>query len=231
MAPASDPLFSGDRIVCVRGSRLVFQGLDFALHPGDALVLTGPNGSGKSSLLRLMAGLASPAGGGILWNAVDIAKDQQAHAGRLHYIGHATGAKAALTVAEDLAFWAQFRGHDDAATRRRALERFGLASRAEFPVRFLSSGQKRRLALARLVAASAPLWLLDEPTVGLDTEGLAALEGAIAAHRREAGIVVVASHVTMDLGATSQVLDLKAFEPGDIADFAFDFGLGLDGAA
>jgi heme exporter protein A len=211
MMRGTDPLFSGDGIACFRGERLVFRDLGFTLAAGEALVLTGPNGSGKSSLLRLMAGLSSPAAGRISWDSTDIAKDRQTHATRLHYVGHATGTKAALTAGEDLAFWSTFRLQDHGPTQQRALEQFGLLSRTSFPVRFLSSGQKRRLALARLVAAPAPLWLLDEPTVGLDNDGQAALEAAIAAHRAACGIAVIASHTAIALGGVVHTLDLRDF--------------------
>lgn len=231
MALASDITFSSDRITCVRGARLVFHDLSFGLAAGDALVLTGPNGSGKSSLLRLLAGLAGPASGTIGWNGTDIAEDRQAHAARLHYVGHATGAKAALTTDEDLRFWALFRGHRDAGARDLALDRFGLNARADFPVRFLSSGQKRRLALARLIAVPAPLWLLDEPTVGLDSEGLSALEGIIAEHRAGNGIVVIASHTVIDLGGTHHDLDLRAHQPDGDRDLETAIALGLGGGA
>jgi len=211
MDQAGSSIFRGDAVSCVRGARRVFAGLDFALRAGDALVLIGPNGSGKSSLLRLMAGLSAPASGTILWGGVDIAADRQGHGARAHYVGHATGVKPALSAAEDLGFWSAFRLHGNPRAESRALEDFGLTDRAGFPVRFLSSGQKRRLALARLLAAPAPLWLLDEPTVGLDREGQAALESAIAAHRESGGIVVLASHVDVALGGSADELNLADY--------------------
>jgi heme exporter protein A len=213
----TEPVFGGEAIVCVRGARMVFRGLDFDLHGGDALVLVGPNGSGKSSLLRLMAGLSMPAKGYLRWNQASIAEDRQAHAIRTHYVGHATGTKPALSTSEDLAFWSAFRLRDNEEAQRDALARFGLSGRANFPVRFLSSGQKRRLALARLIAIPAPLWLLDEPTVGLDTDGQSALELAIADHRADGGIVVIASHTPIELGGAEQVLDLARFSPANQA--------------
>jgi heme exporter protein A len=226
MAWETDSIFSGKAVTCVRGARLVFRGLDFELKNGDALVLAGPNGSGKSSLLRLMAGLSSPASGRLLWDQEEIAEDLQAHASRSHYVGHATATKPALSASEDLAFWSAFRLSDDQDAQCAALARFGLTARAGFPVRFLSSGQRRRLALARLIAVPAPLWLLDEPTVGLDFEGQYALESVIAEHRAKGGIVVIASHTPIDLGDT-------AFEknPGDFSASGYDlddeFSLGL----
>jgi heme exporter protein A len=211
MGNGNEAIFSGEAVGCVRGARRVFNGLDFTLRSGDALVLTGPNGSGKSSLLRLMAGLSAPASGAVLWNGSGISKDREAHAARTHYVGHVTATKPALTTAEDLAFWSAFRLAEDTTAQERALDHFGLSRRARFPVRFLSSGQKRRLALARLLAAPAPLWLLDEPTVGLDSQGQRALETAIADHRAGGGIVVLASHVSVDLGGTVKTLNLADF--------------------
>ena len=225
MVTETDSIFGGEAIACVRGARLVFHRLDFDLKGGDALVLVGRNGSGKSSLLRLMAGLSSPARGRLRWNQETIAADRQAHAMRTHYVGHATGTKPALATSEDLAFWAAFRLADNPDSQRRALAHFGLTARAAFPVRFLSSGQKRRLALARLIAAPAPLWLLDEPTVGLDTEGQSALEAAIADHRAGGGIAVIASHTPIDLGGTATELDLSVFSPSD-RDFHDEHALG-----
>ena len=227
MDQAGSSIFRGDAVSCVRGARRVFAGLDFALRAGDALVLVGPNGSGKSSLLRLMAGLSAPASGAILWDGADIAEDRQSHGARAHYVGHATGVKPALSAAEDLNFWSAFRLQGDARAESRAFEHFGLTERANFPVRFLSSGQKRRLALARLLAVPAPLWLLDEPTVGLDREGQAALEGAIAEHRAGGGIVVLASHVDVALGGSAgelNIADFPATQGANTGDIWSEFG-------
>lgn len=224
MVSATNSIFAGEAITCVRGARLVFHSLDFMLRGGDALVLVGPNGSGKSSLLRLMAGLSTPANGQLRWNDAQIVEDRQAHGARIHYVGHATGTKPALTTSEDLAFWSAFKLQNNPTAQRDALAHFGLSARANFPVRFLSSGQKRRLALARLIAAPAPLWLLDEPTVGLDTDGQAALETAVARHRAGGGILVVASHTTIALGETEITLDLSTFSTAG-GNFLDDDGL------
>ena len=210
MVPATSPLFVGTGVACMRGSRPVFDSVEFALGPGDALLLTGSNGSGKSSLLRLMAGLSTPQAGRLSWNGADIHVDRQAHAARVHYIGHAIGVKATLTAQEDLAFWAALR--DGTAMRRcaEALEILGLGDVGTLPVQFLSSGQKRRLALARLLATPASLWLLDEPTVGLDSQAIDTLESAMARHRQTGGVVVIASHLPVHLAGTSAVLDLNS---------------------
>ena len=205
-APAT--LFSGRGLDCARGDRAVFSGLDFALAAGETLVLRGPNGSGKSSLLRIMSGLLPPAAGAVEWRGVDIAADREAHAARLHFVGHLDAVKPALTVAENLRFWAALRapgGEIDSA-----LELFGLAPLADLPSRFLSAGQRRRLALARIAASEAPLWLLDEPTVALDAEGVAAVHAAIRRHCRGGGCCVVSTNIALDLGDAAE-LDLGAF--------------------
>jgi len=189
-------MFSGHDLTCIRGERLVFSGLSFEVGEGTALLLTGPNGSGKTSLLRLMAGLLRPAEGEFRWNGVPVADDPDGFRLALRYVGHADAIKPTQSVADDLGFWSSWRGGDDGASERHvaALHTFDLAHLAETPCRFLSAGQRRRLALARLIAAPAPLWLMDEPTVGLDRNSLAALEGAIAAHCSEGGIAIIATH-------------------------------------
>jgi heme exporter protein A len=194
----------------VRGERTVFNALEFRLEAGGALILRGPNGSGKSSLLRLMAGLLRPAAGRIRWNGIDVAEDREAHGARLHYVGHLDALKPVLSVADNLAFWAGLRAPGAAVrdTVTTALRRFGLASLAELPARYLSAGQRRRLALARLAAAPAPLWLLDEPTVALDDASVARLGEVLAEHRAGGGMIAVSTHGRIDLaGATTVALD------------------------
>lgn len=210
--------FSGHGLAARRGERLLFAGLDFALPPGAALVLSGPNGSGKSTLLRLMAGFGRPERGRLAWEGAAVAADPEAHRARLHYVGHQDALKPALSAAETLRFWASLAGHP-AGGGAAALEPFGIGRLADLPCRFLSSGQRRRLALSRLVAWSAPLWLLDEPTVGLDAEAVGRLAAAISAHRAEGGSVVLATH---------QALPLDEWLPLSLADFP---PLGLPAAA
>jgi heme exporter protein A len=192
--------FTGTELACRRGERLVFAGLSFALAPGDALLLTGPNGSGKSSLLRLMAGLGRPEAGVLAWDGAAVAEDPAAHRARLHFIGHQEAVKPVLSVAETLAFWSGMRGGGDVAA---ALARFRLSVLADWPCRVLSAGQRRRLALARLVASPAPLWLLDEPTTGLDSDAVADLLEAITAHRTTGGRVALSTHTALPLPAAA----------------------------
>lgn len=183
----------GEGLACRRGGRLLFAGLDCRLGPGGALVLTGPNGSGKSSLLRLLATLLQPAAGRLTWGGVPVAANAPAYRAALHYVGHLDAAKPALTVREMLGFWAALRGAAAPAAET-GLAAFGLEAMSDWPCRWLSAGQRRRLALARLLVAPAPVWLLDEPTAALDADGEARLVTAIAEHRAAGGRVALATH-------------------------------------
>ncbi len=188
---------AAEALDCVRGERTVFTGVEFAVAPGSSLVLIGANGTGKSSLLRLLAGLLNPAGGRILWDGEDVAEDRAAFSARLRYVGHQNTLKPALSVTENLAFWAGLHGDPKTADRvvGAALERLGLGHLAEVPAQLLSAGQRRRLALARIAVAPAPLWLLDEPTVTLDRESVATVEDLMADHCAGGGLIVVATHI------------------------------------
>lgn len=209
---------SGRELACMRGGRTVFAKLDFGFAPGDLVVLRGPNGAGKSSLLRVLAGLVAPAAGTLAWHGADIAEDPAGHRARLQYVGHLDALKANLTAREHLRFHAALRdmGARDVGGRdveghhiAHALDMFGLAKLADRPARFLSQGQKRRVALARLCVAPAALWLLDEPTNGLDAEGVACLAAAIADKREGGGIVVAATHLDFP-GGQARTLTLRA---------------------
>lgn len=188
-------MLEGRDLACWRGERAVFAGLSFTLPPGGALLLVGANGAGKSSLLRLLAGLVPLAEGALLWQGADALADRVAHAARLRYLSHQDALKPSLSARENLSFYARLWGGDVEA----ALEAVGLAELAELPARVLSSGQKRRLALARLALAPAPLWLLDEPTVGLDTASVERLGVLLAAHRAAGGAVLAATHLPLPL--------------------------------
>jgi heme exporter protein A len=167
---------------------MVFRHLDFDLRPGGVLLLRGPNGSGKSSLLRMMSGLLPPAAGELSWGGAPIAAEPERHRRRLAFLGHLDALKPALTVAENLGFWC------GPAAVAPALAALGIASLSRLPARLLSAGQRRRLALARIVARAAPLWLLDEPTNALDDEAEAMFAAALAAHRAAGGMAAIALH-------------------------------------
>jgi heme exporter protein A len=194
-------VFTGANLRCIRGARVVFEGLSFTLDRGAALIVTGPNGSGKSSLLRLMAGLARPESGTISWDGAPIRDDPEAHAKHVGYVGHLDAVKPSLTVRENLAQWG-------GANADAALQRFALVP--NLPARLLSAGQKRRLALSRLLASPTELWLLDEPTVSLDRDSVATLMNEIAAHRAHGGICVVSTNVDLALGDAAP-LDMLRF--------------------
>lgn len=182
-------------LACWRSERLVFADISFNLAPGEALLLTGANGAGKSSLLRVLAGLLPAAEGRLLWDGEDTLADRVAHGARLRYLGHQDALKPALSARENLAFYASLQGGDVEA----ALNALDLLPLADLPARVLSSGQKRRLALARLALAPCGLWLLDEPTVGLDTASVARLGPLLAAHRARGGMVIAATHLPLPL--------------------------------
>ena len=193
MPSPSSVSLEASAIACERGQRMLFEGLSFALAPGEALLVRGPNGAGKTSLLRQMAGLLPLAAGTLSAPGAD---DDTPLSELCHYVGHLNAAKSALTVEENLAFWMDFLG-DGAVDLDGALGSFGLEDLANLPAGLLSAGQKRKLALSRLFAASRPIWLLDEPSVSLDTAAVKHLDAAIRAHLKGGGIAVVSTHVPL----------------------------------
>ena len=184
-------------LFCRRGDRFLFGSLSLRAAPGAALHLVGPNGTGKTSLLRLLAGLLrpTPPSGAIKWQ------------GSCGYLDGRPALDEHLPLSEALAFWT---GLDRAAEV--PLERLGLAALTDIPVRYLSTGQRKRAGLARLIGQGADHWLLDEPLNGLDREGAALVEALIAEKRAAGGVVVVASHQPLALPG-AQVLDLRDFPP------------------
>jgi heme exporter protein A len=188
-------MLTAEGLAVFRGERLVFRDLSFRVDAGGALVLAGPNGSGKSTLLRLLAGLVRPIAGRLLWDGADALADLAEHGQRVAYVGHLDAVKPGLTVVENLRFAAQVAGRDVWD----ALEALALRELAELPARMLSAGQKRRLALSRLALTAAPLWLLDEPTIGLDTASIGRFGDLMSGHLAGGGMVVAATHVPLPL--------------------------------
>lgn len=185
-------LLGFEDVGCVRGGRRLFQNLGFSLSAGDALLLTGPNGIGKSSLIRIAAGL------------LDAAEGRVVRAGPAALLAHELALDPDRSLGAALRFWARMDGAVDAAVGP-ALQAVALGDLEGVPARFLSSGQKRRAGLARVIASGAPLWLLDEPGVGLDAASLELLAGAIARHRAAGGAVVAATHMELGLGVALRI--------------------------
>lgn len=177
-----------------RSGRRIFSGLSFALAPGDALMVTGRNGAGKSTLLAVLAGRLKPETGTLsIADAGDATLSEC-----LHVVGHRDGLKSPLTAEENLAFARDLLGCPTASPRA-ALEELGLGHALRLPVAYLSAGQRRRVALARLLVCERPLWLLDEPTAALDTASQGVLAGMMARHRARGGLVVAATHQALGL--------------------------------
>lgn len=209
--PVDRGVLAAENLACRRGERMIFSGLSCAVPPGGALLLTGANGSGKSSLLRLLATLLTPAAGRVTWGDAPIDDDLPGYRASLRYLGHLDAIKPALDVRETVALWAAICGTVEPQIDT-ALAAFGLESLADWPCRWLSAGQRRRLALARLIATPAPLWLLDEPTAALDSDSEQRLITAIETHRATGGRVVIATHQPLPL-ADAQDLMLEAYPP------------------
>ena len=194
---------SAHEIAIERGGRLILSGVSFEARAGAPLLLVGPNGSGKSSLLRAVAGFLPLAAGTLTLQggAAEAVIGEQAH-----YLGHADALKGALTAGENLAFWAAALGGDSARTAwLAALDRLGLAHVADFPVRALSAGQKRRVALARLLVAPRPVWLLDEPTTALDVAAQSRFALIMREHLAGGGVILAATHAPIGLDGAARL--------------------------
>ena len=191
---------SAHALSCERGGRSIFEGLDFSVAGGEALLVTGRNGAGKSSLLRMIAGLLRIAGGTLSLQGGD---PERSIGEQAHYLGHSDALKPSLTVEENLAFWTAWLGGTGAP--RDALAAVGLESLIGLPAAYLSAGQKRRLSIARVIAAKRPLWLLDEPTSALDTASQGMLLDLMHAHLTGCGILVAATHLPLGLDGAREL--------------------------
>lgn len=188
---------SGRNLQCVRGGREVFAGLDFEVAAGEAVAVVGPNGAGKTSLLRLIAGLLLPAEGSI---ALEGGDGEMTVAEQAHYLGHRDAMKPALTVTENLSFWAEFLG-EEPTDPAACIAAVGLDHAAHLPAGFLSAGQRRRLSIARLLTVKRPIWLLDEPTAALDAGSQKVFAGLMTQHLASGGLVIAATHGPLGIEA------------------------------
>lgn len=181
-----------------RGGEIVFSSVGFELHDGQALIVTGPNGSGKSTLLRIVAGLLPAAQGSV--RVADAGEAYPSPASTCHYLGHQNAMKTALTVTENLDFWQRFTGEPRLAIGE-ALDVVGLGGIGHLPYGYLSTGQKRRISIAKLLINHRPIWLLDEPTAGLDKASEERFAALMTTHCAAGGIVVAATHLPLGIEA------------------------------
>jgi len=191
----------GEKLSGERGGEVLFSDLDFVIAAGGALLVTGPNGAGKSTLLRIIAGLLAPASGNVGLEGSDSFPDLQS---ACHYLGHNNAMKGALSVRENLAFWQAFNG-EPRQDIDEALETVGLEGIDHLPFGYLSTGQKRRIAIAKLLISHRPVWLLDEPTAGLDKVSEGRFAGLMRGHLGEGGIIVAATHLPLGLEGAQEL--------------------------
>lgn len=198
-------MLSAIDIECVRGTRRLFAGASFELAPGECLLVQGPNGSGKTSLLRILCGLARPEKGEVRWNATPIGQLAEEYRAALAWCGHANALKDDLTPAENLMAAAALAGRPAGREQAlSALDALGIGNLDALPVRSLSQGQKRRVALARLALEKRDLWILDEPLTSLDARAGETLAGLVDAHLEGGGIAVLTSHQPIELRAAAR---------------------------
>ena len=195
-------MLEASNLECIRGERSLFAGVGFRLAAGEMLYLQGANGSGKTSLMRILCGLAHPAAGEVRWRGEPIGKLGEDYRRELCYLGHHNAIKEELTPLENLLTAAALADEPlDEDQALDALETLGLAGREDLACRYLSQGQKRRVALARLVSERRPLWLLDEPFVALDVAAVDLVAGLIGAHLQRGGLAVLTTHQPVEIAA------------------------------
>ena len=199
---------SADGLTLFRGERCLFKGLDFALNPGELLSLEGRNGSGKTSLLRAIAGLIELETGAVYWDGVPVLEQRQTFHNALVWMGHRVGFKADLTLVENLAFESSLRPQSSREADE-ILARLGIHRPKRLPLRSLSAGQQRRVALARMLMSDASLWMMDEPVTNLDREGRTLVTQLISEHLARDGMAIVAAHQDMQVDAPAQTIRLQ----------------------
>ncbi|NMR25476.1 cytochrome c biogenesis heme-transporting ATPase CcmA [Pseudoalteromonas sp. NEC-BIFX-2020_002] len=181
-------------VTCIKQERCLFEDLNFSLKSGQIMQLAGPNGAGKTSLLRIIAGFSVPDEGDVLWQGKSIIKNYDEFARELLFIGHKTGVNSQLTALENVQFWLQIQGYNDTQDLYALLAKIGLVGLEDVPVRMLSAGQQRRVALLRLWLNSAKLWVLDEPFTALDKAGVAFLQQRFITHLEQGGAILLTTH-------------------------------------
>lgn len=202
-------MLQGINLVCVRGDRELFQDVNFSLEAGGLMQVRGPNGSGKTSLLRMICGLSQPAAGDILWNGQTIRELENDYFAAITYIGHLSGTKDDLTVLENLQISSALAGTEISIDQAyEALHFIGLKGRETLPAKVLSQGQRRRVALARLLVCKTPLWILDEPLVALDVMAVKLIQDILEKHLRNGGMAVLTTHQEIKISAAS-ILELQ----------------------
>lgn len=199
---------TADALTLFRGDRCLFKGLSFALNPGELLLLKGRNGSGKTSFLRAIAGLLELESGSVVWNEIAVTREPQVFKNSLVWMAHQVGFKGDLTLLENLHFEAALRPQSGQDIED-VLNRLGLNRLKRLPMRSLSAGQRRRVALARMLLSEAQLWIMDEPVTNLDSEGRALVMELVGEHLAANGMVIMAAHQDVDVDATVQTIELQ----------------------
>lgn len=198
---------SANNLTLIRGERCLFQGLEFTLSRGELLLLEGCNGSGKTSLLRAIAGMLSLESGEILWDGEPVLSQRQAYHGSLVWLAHRSGLKNDLSLVENLEFERALRPQSN-LDRDEVYQRLGIERLRRLPIRSLSAGQERRVALARLLFANVPLWLMDEPFTNLDADGRQLVVRLTEEHLSGGGLCVMAAHQDVDINVTAKRISL-----------------------
>lgn len=208
---------------CIRGHRSLFSGINFTIKPGTFLQVQGANGSGKTSLLRIICGLMAPESGEVRWQGAKIRSLGEEYSTFITYLGHRNGIKEELSSLENLRISTGLAGFDLSREQaQQALKQVGLSGRENLPARFLSEGQRRRSALARLVACSTKLWVLDEVLASLDAAAVKLVESLIEGHLSQEGMAIVATHQELNLSAGSfQRLELATGVPSGTASLGW----------